>query len=575
MKVLGLGCPLLWHYPHDAAAALLVDGRLVAAVEEERLSRRKHATGELPVRSARFCLEAAGLRPEDVDVVAFGFSAEVFRAASKDEFKEKLLRRPMSALRRYRKKEREYGEVLRFQKRIVRECGFDPERTKVVAVPHHIAHAASSALFAGWPSCAFLTIDGAGEAATTCAGEAEGARFDTRYEVRLPDSLGFFYSGMTDYLGFEPNDGEYKVMGMAPYGDAKKADVSECLAIENGSFRLNRRLLWTKKGDAWAEGRHFGRRLVDLLGPPRAGDAMEPRHANIAAAVQERCEQAALHIVERHLRPILERHDGRLAFAGGVALNVTLNRKLLELPYVKRLWVQPAAGDAGVPLGAAALVAAQAGERIEPMTHAYWGPAYSDAEIEKALKTRKIRHRRFAGEEETIRESARMLAEGKVLAWFQGRVEFGPRALGNRSILGNPARAGTRDEINEAIKFREPWRPFCASMLAEEAPAILGTEHPAPFMNLSFLASEEWKSRIPEVVHVDGSMRPQTVTREANPLYWKLIAAFRERTGVPVLLNTSLNRRGEPMICSPDDALTMFFGSGLERLVMGNFLVEK
>ncbi len=573
MKVLGVGSPRLWSLPHDAAAALLVDGKIVAAVEEERLSRRKHAPGEMPVRAVRYCLEAAGIGPKDVDVIAFGSSPRSYRRRALDAFRREALKRPRRALKSLLRGRREATRVARNQRDIVLACGLDPS-TEVVTVDHHLSHAASAFYGSGFESAAYLTADGCGDLATTTLGEARNGGLTPLVEIALPDSLGFYYSAVTDYLGFEPSDGEYKVMGMAPYGDAAAADVSPLLEYEGGGYRVNRALCFPRRRLRY-EGRFFGRGLVDLLGPPRTGDVMEPRHANIAAATQARLEATVHHLVDHHLGPILERCGGRLCFAGGVALNVTLNRRLLERRDVKRLWVQPAAGDAGEPLGAALHVAATRGERIEPMTHAYLGPGFGDEPIRAAIEARKIRHRALGSPEETVRVAADLLADGKVLAWFQGRMEFGPRALGNRSILGHPGRRGTRDEINAAIKFREPWRPFCPSMLAEDSEAVLGTDHPTPFMNLSFIVTDEWKARIPEVVHVDGSVRPQAVTREENPLYYELIRAFKQRTGIPVLLNTSLNRRGEPMICAPDDALTMFFGSGLERLVIGNFLVEK
>ncbi len=574
MKVLGLGCPITWTYPHDPAAAILVDGKVVAAAEEERFIRKKHAVGEMPIRSARYCLEAAGLSAKDLDVIAFGLSPASYRRHAYRIFREEIFRRPRRALKRLLRNRREAAHCAAHQRAIVEACGLDPG-VQVVAVDHHLAHAASSFLFSGFEDAAYLTADGAGEVATTTLGEARGVEFETRLELTRPDSLGLFYSTVTDYLGFEVNDGEYKVMGMAPYGDPRAIDVGPLVDFGGGRFSVNRDLCFASRKDRF-EKRLFSNRFVEMFGPPRTGDGMEPRHANLAAATQERLEAVVHHLVDEHLAPVLARCGGRLCFSGGVALNVTLNRRLLERKDVKRLFVQPAAGDSGIPLGAAAYVAARGGDRIAPMTHAYLGPGYADDHIRRAIEARGGVKSRFLGsEEETVRVAADLLASGKVVAWMQGRIEFGPRALGNRSILGHPGRPGTRDEINAAIKFREPWRPFCPSMLVEDAPSVLGTDHPAPFMNLSFLVTDEWARRIPEVVHVDGSVRPQAVTPEANPLYYRLIRAFKERTGIPVLLNTSLNRRGEPMVGSPEDALEMFYGSGLERLVVGNFLVEK
>jgi len=577
VKILGLVCPVLWSpNPHDAAAAILIDGRIVAAAEEERFTRIKHAKGQVPIHATRFCLDRAGIAAKDIDAIAFNLAPASYRRHGWSIFWRDVWRRPRRALKRLRKDLREATKAAELHRHVVAGCGLDP-RTEVIPVDHHAAHAASSFIFSGFPDAAYLVADNTGEVATTTLGEARGATLDPIVEILRPNSLGQYYSVVTDYLGFEPSDGEYKVMGMAPYGDASGADAGVLLRYADGAFEIDRRICFPRPHERYDGDRWFSKRLVDLWGPPRRGDDMEPRHANIAAAAQAQLEKAVHHLVDAHLGPVLKRCGGRLCFAGGVALNVTLNRKLLDRGDVKRLFVQPAADDAGTSLGAAGLVAAARGERVEPMTHAYLGPSFGDDDVRRAIEKHggEVKHRFLGSEDETVRTAADLLAAGKVVAWLQGRMEFGPRALGNRSILGHPGRAGTRDEINAAIKFREPWRPFCPSVLAEDARAVIGSDHPTPFMNLSFLVSEEWKTKIPEVVHVDGSARPQAVTPEANKLYYELIRAFKERTGIPVLLNTSLNRRGEPIVCSPADGLTMFYGSGLERLVMGNCLVEK
>jgi carbamoyltransferase len=293
---------------------------------------------------------------------------------------------------------------------------------------------------------------------------------------------------------------------------------------------------------------------------------------HVAAAAQRALEDAVLSIVDRDLAPLLERHEGRLCFAGGCALNVRLNRRLIEHPRVRELWVQPAAGDSGTSLGAATWLAARRGESLHPMRQPYLGPEYDGAAIERELARLCVPSGR---PDDIVETTADLLTAGKVVAWFQGRMEWGPRALGNRSILAHPAWPGISDDVNARIKFREKWRPFCPSILKEHGPEILGAEHDSPFMTFSFLATEKWKERIPEAVHVDGTCRPQLVSADLNPRFHRLLEAFKLRTQIPALINTSLNRRGEPMVCSPADALAMFYGSGLEYLVLGDYLIRK
>jgi carbamoyltransferase len=311
--------------------------------------------------------------------------------------------------------------------------------------------------------------------------------------------------------------------------------------------------------------------MVERFGKPREGDALAEPYIHIAAAAQEMLERTAIALIETHLGDTLRR-TGRLCLAGGCALNVVMNRRLIEHPLVRELFVPPAPNDAGLPLGAAALACAARGIETQRLDHAYWGPEFSDAEIEKELEGVRLPYRRLA---DPALAGASLLTRGDIVGWFQGRMEWGPRALGNRSILGHPGLPGTEREINERIKFRETWRPFCPSVLEEYAAEVLGSEHPCPFMTYSFRLPEAWKSRIPEVTHVDGTARPQIVSSKTNPLFHQLIAEFKKRTELPCVINTSLNRRGEPMITSPRDALKMFYGSGLEHLIMGNFYVAK
>ena len=566
MKVLGLSCSF-WH---DPSAALLVDGEVIAALEQERLSRRKHAPGELPVEAARFCLEVAGLRPEDLDAVANPWSYEALRANRLAYVRRAFRRLPKKALsmlyRGGRKASYRRGKF----ERALEALGIDRARTPAVAVEHHLAHAASGALFAGFGDCAIASIDGTGEVTTCLFAELRDGRIAKRFEIQKPDSLGLFYASITDYLGFEVNDGEFRVMGMASYGDASQADLSGIVRVADGDLRLDTDFVWPPRGKRW-RGRHFGRALVERLGPPRAGDEIDEPYVHVAAAAQRVLEEATLALVEHHLGDVLRR-TRRLVLVGGVGLNVALGRKLMEHPGIDSVFVPPNPGDAGTALGAAALVAAGGGDRIAPLRHAYLGPAFEPKEIREELDDLRIP---YAVVDDPAERAAALLASGEVVAWFQGRAEWGPRALGNRSILGHPGVRGTADEINARIKYRERWRPFCPSVLEERAEEFLGSRHPSPFMTLAFRVPEIWRARTPEVVHVDGTVRPQVVTRAANPRYHALLRAFERRTGLPCVINTSLNRRGEPMVAAPRDALAIFFGSGLEHLFLEDVYVTK
>ena len=572
MIVLGLSGAL----GHDPSAALLVDGEIVAAAEEERFVREKHAQGRMPLESARYCLEAAGVRPVDVDAVAFPYAPVSLLGPGRWHYAARHWYAPDRALdalvngnRRFRRNRRrvlEAGVTL----------GIDWDRTAFRPVLHHLAHASSAYHLSGFDRrTAILSIDGKGEYATTFLGVGEGGLIEGRKEFYDPDSLPGAYGAMTEYLGFDMLDGEYKVMGMAPYGRADACDLSGLVRRTRRGFRVNTRLLNTVGLRRYREdgrGRYFGRALVRRLGPPRRGDAADDPYVHYAAAMQELYEECCLGLIDAWLSDVLA-ETGHIALAGGGALNVKLNQRILARPDVEALFVQPAAGDSGTALGAATYVAAESGDRLGRMEHVFLGPAFVTDACERAARRRAgVACRRLSN---VVGETADLLAAGKPVAWFQGRMEFGPRALGARSILGCPSVAGIADRINAQIKYRERWRPFCPSILDRAAPDIIGTDHPAPFMTVTFDVTEAWKRRIPEVVHADGTARVQVVERRWNPRYYDLIEALEARTGNAAVLNTSLNRRGEPIVCTPDDALTMFLGCDLEFLVMENLLVTK
>ncbi len=575
MIILGLSGAL----DHDASAALLVDGEIVAAAEEERFLRDKHAKGRLPDASARFCLDAAGIDGSAVDVVAFPYAPIPITSRARWHYARRHWYAPERALlaifngnRRYRRKRR---EVLSLGERLGIRWG----RTEFVPVEHHLAHASSAyhlSGFVGEERTAILGVDGKGEYATTFFGYGEKGRIVRLKEFYDPDSLSGVYGALTQYLGFDMLDGEYKVMGMAPYGDPQRVSLERLMRLRGGELEVDTRYVNTvglRRHKDEGVGFYFSQRLVDWLGPRRRGDDADEPYVHYAAAMQALFEERCLALLDHYLGDVL-RESGRLAFAGGGALNVKLNQRMLALDHVRELFVQPAAGDAGTSLGAATYVAATRGQTLTPMSHVYLGPRFDSAACEAAVAARgqSLETRRL---EDVPGSTAELLAAGHPVAWFQGRMEFGPRALGARSILGCPSVPGIADRINAQIKFRERWRPFCPSMLDRLAPEVIGTDHPAPFMTITFDVADGWRARIPEVVHEDGTARVQTVTRDAHPRYYALLEALEDRTGNGVVLNTSLNRRGEPLVCSPDDALDMFLGCGLEYLVLEDLLVTK
>ncbi len=570
MKILGLAAP----FGHDASAALLIDGKVVAAAEEERFTRKKHARDQRPVLATRYCLAAAGITPADIDSIAYPWSLRALREKRWEYLVRNLWNNPSRAYKKFFRNNKEARGQQEFVRTTLREAGFPAQAlAKVCWVEHHMAHAASAYYFSGFKEAAVLSIDGGGEITSTLIASAAGGRIRKIKEIVAPDSLGNFYATMTDYLGFEREDGEYKVMGMAPFGDPGRVNLDHIIGWQDRrrTYRCHDDYVWVKRGLRSRMDKVYSKKMVAEFGPEREGDGLSAPYIHIAAATQKKLEDLTLKILETYLSDELRRH-GNLVFAGGCALNVSLNRRLLEHPLIKNLWVQPAAHDSGGSVGAAAYAAAEAGERIEEMRHVFLGPAFTDAEIQKAAQEAGLAAAPCADICET---AAQLLKEGKVVGWFQGRMEWGPRALGNRSILGNPTQRGTNDRINAIIKFREKWRPFCPSILEEHAADILGSDHPSPFMTFSFKMAEHWKERIPEAVHVDGTCRPQLVSKSTNPKYHRLIELFRQKTGIPLVINTSLNRRGEPMVCSPQDAFVMFKESGLAYLAMGDFLVTK
>ncbi|SDS26719.1 carbamoyltransferase [Halopseudomonas sabulinigri] len=574
LTILGLSGAL----SHDPSAALYIDGKLIAAVEEERFVRDKHAKNRMPYESAKFCLEQAGITPAQVDIVTIPFAPiSLFGSKARWHYAKRYWYAPDRSLDALLTGNRRFK---RYRKKILwclEQLGFDAKKVRLEPVEHHLAHASSAYHCSGFTEkTAIMGIDGKGEYATTFFGYGENGKIHKIKEFYDPDSLGGLYGALTEYLGFEMLDGEFKVMGMAPYGDAAKYDFSRLAKFEKGELIINTdyaNVIGFRRYKDKGKGYYFSPKLIEWLGPKREGDIADDPYVHYAASMQALFEKLALEMMDYYLGDIL-RETGRLAFAGGCALNVKLNQRIIARPEVKELFVQPASGDAGTAVGAASYISVQNGVPVEKMEHVYLGPAYSNEDIIAAC----VRHPNkpeWEKIDDVPQEIAKVLVEGNPVAWFQGRMEFGPRALGGRSIIGCPSVKGVADRINEQIKFRERWRPFCPSMLDTVAEKMLSVDHPSPFMTFTFDVNDEWKRRVHEVVHEDGTARAQVLKREYNPRYYDLMKELEAMTGNGVVLNTSLNRRGEPMVCSPKDALDMFFGSDLQFLIMEDILVVK
>ncbi len=562
---------------HDPSAALYIDGKLVAAAEEERFVRDKHAKNRLPYESAKFCLEEAGIKPEDVNVVAIPFAPISITEPHRWHFAKRYWYAPDRALDAIFNGNRRYRRYKQKVTWLLEQLGINPKNVEIESVEHHMAHASSAYHCSGFKDkTAIMGIDGKGEYATTFFGYGENGKIHKIKEFVDPDSLGGLYGAMTEFLGFDMLDGEYKVMGMAPYGDASKYDFSRLAKFENGELIINTEyanVIGLRRHKENGKGYYFTDKLIEWLGPKREGDIADEPYIHYAASMQALFEKLALQMMDYYLGDILK-ETGKLAFAGGGALNVKLNQKIVAREELKELFVQPASGDAGTAIGAAAYVSEERGVPVEKLEHVYLGPSYTNEEIIAAC-AKHPKNPSWKKIDNVPEEIAKVLAAGNPVAWFQGRMEFGPRALGGRSILGCPSVDGVADKINEQIKFRERWRPFCPSMLSRTATEMFKIDHPAPYMTFTFEVNEEWKTRVPEVVHEDGTARAQALQPGVNDPYYKLMEEMEKLTGNAVVMNTSLNRRGEAMICSPADALDMFFGSDLEYLIMEDILVVK
>ncbi len=558
MNVLGLAC-----YYHDASAALVRDGAIVAAAHEERFNRRK-TSSDFPIGALNACLQLADLTLDDVDAVAFyekpflkfervilshlrawPSSLPIFRATLPPWLRDRLVL-PLT---------------------LRHDHGF---RGDVHFVEHHEAHAASAFLASPFEEAAVLVADGVGEWATTTLGQGDAGGIRLLEEIRFPDSLGLLYTAVTTWLGFEPLRGEGKVMALADYGEPRFLEqfTEFCHLRRDGSFHLDPAFFGIVEGE-----RMYGRRFVETFGPPRApGSEITALHQDVAASLQRFLEEALLRTA-RHLHGRVP--GSRLCLAGGCCLNITATSRIAEETPFSELFIQPAAGDAGGSLGAAlALHHAVTGRRGPPMATACLGPAYGIEAVRRALRSREVAFREVP-EADLPALVAGWIARGRIVGWFQGRMEFGPRALGHRSILADPRVPDMKDVLNARVKHREPFRPYGVSVLMEEVGTFLEFDRASPYMLQVARVRPGFGERIPAAVHVNGTTRLQTVRAGEEPLYHALIAAFRDLTGVPMVINTSFNDNNEPIVCTPSDAVDCYLRSEMDALVLGTCVVER
>ena len=557
----------------DSAATLIENGEIVAAAEEERFSRRKHHSG-FPYQAMQYCLDEAGIRIADVAHIGLYWKPWVLRHKAVQALKSAVISREMFKARVDRgvaQVGESYLGMLRHPRRIREHFGNSD--FKFHFLEHHQCHAASAFFVSGFEQAAIMTWDGTGEDTTTLFSRGDDRNIQTLKRIKLPHSLGQFYSAVTNYLGFDMFEGdEWKVMGLAAYGKPEYYDFfrKRVLSVNgNHEFRLDIRVL----DHHLAKYYQFSEELTRTLGPPRAkGEELTEKHWNIAASAQRVLEDTALHLLSGLYA---ETGTENLCMAGGVAFNSVMNGRIMTETPFKQFFIQPAAGDAGCSLGAALLVwhSRLHQPRKFRMEHAYYGPGFSSEECAAALRAAGLQFQTLTDEEMLPRVAA-MLAQGAIVGWFQGRMEFGPRALGNRSFLADPRRSDMRELLNKKVKLREWFRPLAPSMLEEAAGELFGHPHYDPFMITVLNVLEEKRAGIPAVVHVDGTARPQTVSRDLNPRYWKLISEFEKLTDVPLLLNTSFNVQ-EPIVLSPEDAIKTFSRASFDALVLENHIVVR
>ncbi len=560
MRVLGISC-----FYHDSAAALIEDGELVAAAQEERFTRKKHDTS-FPKKAVEFCLAQGKCGIKDVDYVAF-YEKPLLKF---DRFLQSSIATYPRSLHMFCKALPSYfTEKLRMHKVLKKQLKYTGE---VLFAKHHESHAASAFLCSPFKEAAILTVDGVGEWTTTSYGFGKNNTFELYKEIQFPHSLGLLYSAVTGHLGFKINNDEYKVMGLAPYGKPMYYDALRKLIVvsADGSYALNMdyftyhyRMVMT------------GRKFEEAFGPRRQPESVVGEyHKNLAASLQRVFEDVLFEMAKQVFK---ETKCENLVMAGGCALNSVANGKITRNTRFKNVWVQPAADDAGGALGAAlwAYHCVLNKPRKFVMEHAYWGPEFSTQDVEDFLKKNKIVYKEL-GEKSVTKTTAKLIFENNVIGWFQGRMEWGPRALGNRSILSNACNEKMKDIINAKVKHREMFRPFAPVIAEEDVHDYFEIDKDEePFMLFVYPIKEEKRVLIPAVTHVDGSGRLQTTSKKQNPCYYGVIKEFEKLSKVPVLINTSFNIRGEPIVCTPQDAYRCMMGTGIDYLIIDKFLIAR
>jgi carbamoyltransferase len=520
---------------HDAGAALLVDGRLISFVEEERLIRMKSARGTLPIQSILACLREAKLDIRDINFIAA--CGETYDDQSR-----------------------------RISEYLVHHFGYSPE---IVLVNHQLAHLASAFYPSGFQKAMCISYDAYGDRLSGALGVGNRDGIEILKTFPGDNSLGIFYATITSFLGFMPGEDEYKVMGLAPYG-LEPVDLSFFAApADDGGYLVNSKYIRSNPSPASSFEQFYSDELVKKLGQPRRkNEQISDRHKNIAAGAQIALEHCIVSLIKGFAKKTGLKD---LCLAGGVALNCSANRLIYEMSEIKNLFVQPSASDRGLALGAALEVAKRKGENIEKIRHVFYGPIYSEKDIVDSIALAGYPVNKVANPSKV---AASMIASGKIIGWFQGRSEFGPRALGHRSILAHPGLKNIKQEINAKVKFREEFRPFAPAVISERAKEIFCIEGESPFMTIAVMVREEWRNRLPGITHINNTGRVQTVSKE-DPLFYDLISEFEKITRIPVVLNTSFNIKGQPIVETPLEAISTFSGTGIDAVIIGEYLIEK
>ncbi|MEK6894339.1 MAG: carbamoyltransferase [Nanoarchaeota archaeon] len=569
MKILGLSC-----FYHDSSATLLIDGKIVAAAQEERFTRKKHDSS-FPINSINYCLNSQNLKIEDIDFIGFyekplikferGLSQHI--QMFPHSYKTFIASLPSW-----------FTEKLRVTKTIKNKLKY---KKPVLFVDHHLTHAASF-LLSPFKRAAILTVDGVGEWTTTAYGIGDKNNINLIKEIKFPHSLGLLYSTITAYLGFSVNNSEYKVMGLSPYGNMDKDTnpyynkIKQIIDVKkDGSYRLNMSYFRYHCKD-----RMPSRKLCVLLGGPirRKESSIDQRHKDIAAAVQLIVEETIFNILN-HIHK--ETKCDSLVISGGVALNSVCNGKILKNTGFKNIWAQPDPGDGGTSAGVASYIynTILGKKRNYILNNAYLGPSFSEENIREFLKENNISYSEFTNKEELIKKTASLIYQNKVIGWFQEGMEWGPRGLGARSILSNACNPEMKEILNTKVKHREKFRPFAPVVCYDDAQKYFECDKPIPdptdFMLMVYPIKKKWRKKIPAVAHVDGSGRLQTIKKDQNPLYYGVIKEFGKLSGIPILINTSFNIRGEPIVCTPKDAYRCMMGTGIDYLIIDRFLINR